>query len=252
MIKFFRKIRQRLLSENKFNKYLLYAIGEIVLVMIGILLALQVSNWNQTRIDKANEVKTLKQLNVDLNSNLVEIIELDSLIKVRSNAGQKILYHFKNNENVTDSLKYWVQRFSGHNIFNNANTTYKNIENSKSNIISKDSLRMQITYIYETVFANIHHREREFNDDYFKFYKMELFKNFKTGSIISKSMNKQIVLSINTPKDYDYLRKNEEYKTALVYAYNFRVVRQYWLAQTLSMLKALIKDVEKEIKTLQE
>ncbi|PKA99793.1 hypothetical protein B0O79_3514 [Flavobacteriaceae bacterium MAR_2009_75] len=48
MIKFFRHIRKRLLSENKFRKYLLYAIGEIVLVMIGILLALQVNNWNES------------------------------------------------------------------------------------------------------------------------------------------------------------------------------------------------------------
>ena len=47
MIQFFRKIRQRLLSENKLSKYLLYALGEIVLVVIGILIALAVNNWNQ-------------------------------------------------------------------------------------------------------------------------------------------------------------------------------------------------------------
>ncbi len=47
MIKFFRRIRQRLLTENKFSKYLLYAIGEIILVVIGILIALGVNNWNE-------------------------------------------------------------------------------------------------------------------------------------------------------------------------------------------------------------
>ena len=49
MIKFFRKIRQKLLSENKIGKYLTYAIGEIVLVVIGILIALQINNWNENR-----------------------------------------------------------------------------------------------------------------------------------------------------------------------------------------------------------
>jgi hypothetical protein len=49
MIKFFRKIRQRLLSENKFSKYLLYAIGEIFLVVLGILIALQINTWNENR-----------------------------------------------------------------------------------------------------------------------------------------------------------------------------------------------------------
>ncbi|MFT5941322.1 hypothetical protein [Sediminicola arcticus] len=47
MIKLFRRIRQNLLTENKFNKYLLYAIGEIVLVVIGILIALQINNLNE-------------------------------------------------------------------------------------------------------------------------------------------------------------------------------------------------------------
>jgi len=51
MIKFFRKIRKQLLTENKFSKYLLYAIGEIILVVIGILIALGVNNWNQEKKD---------------------------------------------------------------------------------------------------------------------------------------------------------------------------------------------------------
>jgi len=52
-MKFFRKIRQNLLVENKKGKYFKYAIGEIVLVVIGILIALSISNWNEKR--KINE-----------------------------------------------------------------------------------------------------------------------------------------------------------------------------------------------------
>ncbi|MET7029913.1 DUF6090 family protein [Sediminicola luteus] len=70
MIKFFRRIRQRLLSENKFSKYLIYAIGEIVLVMIGILLALQVNNWNNRRIEKSKEQAILKNLQIDFKNNI--------------------------------------------------------------------------------------------------------------------------------------------------------------------------------------
>ena len=50
MFRFFRKIRRNLLSENNFKKYLVYAIGEIILVVIGILIALQINNWNNKRI----------------------------------------------------------------------------------------------------------------------------------------------------------------------------------------------------------
>ena len=55
MIKFFRHIRQQLLSENKFSKYLIYAIGEIVLVVIGILIALQIGDINEEEKSKNME-----------------------------------------------------------------------------------------------------------------------------------------------------------------------------------------------------
>jgi len=66
MIKFFRKIRQRLLSENKFSKYLLYAVGEIILVVIGILIALQINNNNEARKEKALEKELINLLISDL------------------------------------------------------------------------------------------------------------------------------------------------------------------------------------------
>ena len=60
MIKFFRRIRQRLLSENKFTKYLIYAIGEIILVVIGILIALQINNLNDESKLKRTLISDLK------------------------------------------------------------------------------------------------------------------------------------------------------------------------------------------------
>ncbi len=57
MLKFLRKIRQKLIDEGNLKRYLVYAIGEILLVMIGILLALQRSNWNQQNKDSKAEKK---------------------------------------------------------------------------------------------------------------------------------------------------------------------------------------------------
>jgi hypothetical protein len=100
MINFFRKIRQNLLSEGKNGKpawpagrYLKYAIGEIVLVVIGILIALQINNWNTHRIERSKEDRYLVNLKRDLN-NQIEMIErnlsgeefiYNSLTKVKSN-----------------------------------------------------------------------------------------------------------------------------------------------------------------------
>ncbi|WP_179345367.1 DUF6090 family protein [Winogradskyella ursingii] len=62
MIKFFRHIRQTMIKENRTTKYLLYAIGEIILVVIGILIALQINNWNENRKSAKQENLYLKRL----------------------------------------------------------------------------------------------------------------------------------------------------------------------------------------------
>lgn len=70
MIKFFRKIRQNLVMENKTSKHFKYAIGEIVLVVIGILIALQINNWNSNRIQKANQWQLSKRLLAETKRNI--------------------------------------------------------------------------------------------------------------------------------------------------------------------------------------
>ena len=71
MIKFFRKIRQKMLTENKFSKYLLYAVGEIVLVVIGILIALSINNWNEEKNIKQSELQFLTRLKSDLTKDTI-------------------------------------------------------------------------------------------------------------------------------------------------------------------------------------
>lgn len=75
MINFFRQIRQNIIMENKTGKYLKYAIGEIVLVVIGILIALQINNWNEQRKDRIKEKVVLKKLQEDYEANLIQLEE---------------------------------------------------------------------------------------------------------------------------------------------------------------------------------
>ena len=70
MIKFFRTIRQKLVSENKISKYLIYAIGEIILVVIGILIALQINNWNEQKKEFKIEKEYMQNMLEDLNDDL--------------------------------------------------------------------------------------------------------------------------------------------------------------------------------------
>ena len=92
MINFFRNIRQRLLRENKFSRYLLYAIGEILLVVIGILIALQINNWNEAQKDHAYEVKMLSEIVKSLKAdqlNLQMLLFNTLILKSKNNCHEK-------------------------------------------------------------------------------------------------------------------------------------------------------------------
>lgn len=73
MIKFFRKIRHRLLSENRFSKYLIYAVGEIFLVVIGILIALSISNWNESKKEENIVRASLAALKLNLKEDIIDL-----------------------------------------------------------------------------------------------------------------------------------------------------------------------------------
>tara|TARA_R110001606_G_scaffold388375_1_gene553643 strand:- start:1328 stop:2371 length:1044 start_codon:yes stop_codon:yes gene_type:complete len=105
MIKFFRKIRQNLLLENKTGKYLKYAIGEIALVVIGILIALQINNWNEERQNHNNTISIFKDIQEDL---LNDIRETDRFLKLYANKQDsislKIIKGEYNQKDYLDSL----------------------------------------------------------------------------------------------------------------------------------------------------
>jgi hypothetical protein len=105
MIKFFRKIRQNLLSEGKTRKYLKYAIGEIVLVMIGILLALQVNNWNQIRKEYKETKLLLNNLELDVEENIKNLKDLQKLLEIRKDYADFILKSL-DDQKVTDSTMF--------------------------------------------------------------------------------------------------------------------------------------------------
>ncbi len=83
MLRFFRHIRKRLMEQKRIRTYILYAIGEIFLVVIGILIALQVNNWNTERANRATEQQMLKNLRAEINTNLREL-ERDHDLNTRS------------------------------------------------------------------------------------------------------------------------------------------------------------------------
>lgn len=89
MINFFRKIRKELAAENNVVKYLRYAIGEIILVIIGILIALSINNWNENRKLKIEEQNSLKDLRTEVAVNIEALSSTIETNKIAYDIGQK-------------------------------------------------------------------------------------------------------------------------------------------------------------------
>lgn len=249
MIKFFRHIRRQLLTENKFSKYLIYAIGEIVLVVIGILIALSINNWNEERKSAKQEVKILKELKNDLKTNLSEVLDTYNTTRDRELATVLIFNYFQNKKAVDDSLKLAFELIKMEGIFNTANTAYKYIENQGMHTLSNDSLRIRITEMYERHFKNIHTREAR----NMEIVERELHPLMKQYFISSPTIDKSLSYSVealNTPIDLESLRADTEFRNVMVELQNWLLVRMNWQKEALASLELLILDVQQEIDRL--
>ncbi len=148
MIKFFRKIRQKLLTENKFSKYLIYAIGEIVLVVIGILLALQINTWNEERKNQKEAYKILLQLKTEFETNNELVDTSIEFHRTRLNAVEGFMDGFETTKNLsTDSLKALVSDLGSDWKYEPIKNIIESvIASGKINLIENDSVIQAIRY----------------------------------------------------------------------------------------------------------
>ena len=156
MIKFFRKIRKTLLDEGKTSKYFKYAIGEIVLVVIGILIALQINNWNERKKEHVKEKAFLNEINLDFKSNKIQLDSIISFNKVNLHASLRLskilrMFDLKNpkvtnsNAHVADSIRIYNSLIWRNKSFNPKNGAVEALLNSSSfDLIKNDTLRRNL------------------------------------------------------------------------------------------------------------
>lgn len=150
MLRFFRQFRKKLMEQNKVRTYIFYAIGEILLVVIGILIALQVNNWNQNRLDRIYEKTMLSEISLALDQDISNLERsLDYLNSVQHSVSE--LAKIKNNPNhPRDSLMHHFN-VAGEGgiavIFNSS--SYEALKSSGLDKVLDPELRKNISLLYE-------------------------------------------------------------------------------------------------------
>ncbi|MGB5357167.1 MAG: DUF6090 family protein [Eudoraea sp.] len=168
MIKFFRQIRQRLLIENPTNgragRYLLYAVGEIVLVVIGILIALQINNWNEERKIRKIERRMLEELVENLEYN-TEILEQWVISNRRHNRSSEIIAStLENKLSYNDSLGRhfgWATTMRRSELLSEVG--YESLKNAGLEIVQNKQLKKYIVLLFERNYKEITSKVKQLN-----------------------------------------------------------------------------------------
>lgn len=143
MFRFLRKLRQQLLSRSEFSKYLFYAIGEIVLVVFGILIALQINNRNDLRKEREKELHYLQNIKTDLKYN---IEELERYIGIRNQCielAQTIIDHIEGKpiEDIEAFSDLGMPIYNWQKFYQNNNTFQELINSGNLALLSNDSIK---------------------------------------------------------------------------------------------------------------
>lgn len=149
----FRRIRQEFLSQHRLGRYLLYAIGEIILVVIGILLALQINTWNEQRNLKQREVKFLKELRSNLDRNTEVFRKFEELQGGLINNMNRLVELRQSSLPFNDSLAPYFVGITWLEQINLVTSAYETMKTGGLDIISSDSLRLRIIDLHEVFYA---------------------------------------------------------------------------------------------------
>jgi hypothetical protein len=145
MIKFFRKIRHKLLSENRWNKYLIYAIGEIILVVIGILIALQINNWNENRKQQIKAKLNYHEVLADLDRERVHANFIINKFEDQRQAYKEYLNSFANEKISRKTMYNRLLQLNMEGFPINSNTSMiESLQNSGEIILIPQEIRNKL------------------------------------------------------------------------------------------------------------
>lgn len=206
MLKFFRTIRKTLLNEGKTTRYFKYAVGEIVLVVIGILIALQINNWNEQRKEKIKETIVIKSLNNEFIQNSKYLNERIQYLNLSYNGGGLKLLGFCNDDytNVSaDSLLTLIEyAFIGPGYSPKVSTFTRIINNEEFNLIRFDSLKVLLNQYSSILEFTLISNKLLMNDiDVIHTYSHDKFGSLSFGKKISEhQLSKPLFVGINVSK----------------------------------------------------
>jgi hypothetical protein len=245
MIKFFRHIRQNLIMENKTGKYLKYAIGEIILVVIGILIALSINNWNTKQSLKQRGAELLSGIRSDLQKDTIDINENILSYQKILVSDSILLHHLVDKQPLTTQIETIIIDLSNYDAKLDLYTNfYETLKQEGLSRVDNRDIRNKIASLYGWFYPNtIYAENQRENLDYYSF----IFGYLKNVLEVDAASLKENTATISADA-YDRILEDKNFHYQLLrmqQMHNDLLERHLALR---AMILDLITDIDRELK----
>jgi hypothetical protein len=226
MIKFFRRLRLDALSRKRFPKYIAYATGEIILVVIGILIALQINTWNQEHQERNAEKAMIADLKASLLNTEGQLVDLTLHYERNLERMNSVVEHIKSKRPLDDQLKrsfIYIETYP-EPLFEIG--IYENFKINSLHLIQNDSLKTAVIQFYEAQLPYI--SDKLINN----------IESISTTSLLPLNVQNFTYGDggMMTPNDYESLLDNQQYFNAITY---MRGIKGFALSEIQLVLKTV-------------
>jgi hypothetical protein len=232
-------MRQKLFQEGRVSRYLLYALGEIVLVVIGILIALQLNNWNSEYQAGKEELKLLREMRDNLATDLEDCYWNIKKQQDLKNSNLAVLSHLENRTPFHDSLSYHYGNLIYSTTQKRNMATYDHLKSRGIDLVRNDSLRRNITTVYSERYYFIEKMELEYDNPY------------QLNQVVPQ-LNSKLILNqeekTGKPVNLKMLQDDEIFKGAIRMNADIRAVMIKRYGRLSSDIQALIDQLDEELK----
>jgi len=251
MIPFFRRIRKQLAESNRPIQYFRYAIGEIFLVMIGILLALQVNNWNEKRHQRQKEKKILIELKRDLVSNDTILQHEIKNQQIIIEEITKTIEHLKKKKPYNDTIGIYLGRMSWIERIQFVSSAYESLKSVGIDIISSDSLRSDIANLFGNSLPFTTNWLRDaglaHSDLLLPFYTKFFEVDIKPFQVNNEPNIGNLFQDLRLYPYYDDLLQSREFVNAISKKRGFKLTIAEYLKELQNSVRKTINDIDNEL-----
>ena len=250
MLILFKKIRKYAIDSGRLTRYAAYAVGEIILVVIGILIALKINDWDHANQEAAFEIQVLEEIQANLNTDLIEIRDDISLMQQAESHSLSVLEFIKHEAKPNDTFNYSAARLRLIPHFDETRSGYDLLESKGIGLIKNSTIRNNLSELYEKYYPyySVYERERM---DFHREHNMPVILTYFYLPLDYTTNEDWLGYKYHiTQEDFDRL-KTDPHFVKVVHAYIFENSSILKRAKRMEgMIIALIDKIQIELESL--